>query len=229
MKKTKCILVASLAAIIWGQAQAIELNTHEKKFSYTLGVRMSKLLKAQGADKLEPEAFAAGVIDSINGTPPRLTQEQMAETLKVQQAAKQKAREVVGKAALANGQKFMQENKVRPGINTLESGLQYQEITAGTGDSPKDTDKVKVHYRGALIDGTQFDSSYDRGQPATFGIKGVIPGFSEALMLMKPGSKWKVFIPSELGYGTRGAGGSIGPNETLIFDLELLEVVKQGD
>jgi FKBP-type peptidyl-prolyl cis-trans isomerase FklB len=166
------------------------------------------------------------VTDAINGTSMQMTQEQMTESMKVQQAAKKKAREEAGKSALAEGQKFMQENKGKPGVVTLESGLQYQEITAGAGDSPKDADKVKVHYRGTLINGKQFDSSYDRGKPATFGVKGVIPGFSEALMLMKPGSKWRVFIPSELGYGARGAGGNIGPNETLIFDLELLEIVK---
>ncbi len=226
MKKTKLILVASLLAIMWGQSQAVELNSQEQKFSYTMGVRMSKMLQAQGMDKLDPAAFTAGMVDAINGAPMQLTQEQMTESMKAQQAAKQKTREEAGKAALAKGQKFMEENKGKPGVKTLESGLQYQEITAGAGESPKGTDKVKVHYRGTLIDGKQFDSSYDRGKPATFGVRGVIPGFSEALMLMKPGSKWKVFIPSKLGYGARGAGGNIGPNETLIFDLELLEVIK---
>mgnify|MGYP001812544079 FL=1 len=227
MKTTKQILVVSLLAIMGSQVQAVELSNHEQKFSYIMGVRMSKMLQAQGMDKLEPAAFAAGVTDAINGQPTRLTQEQMAEVMKAQQAAKRKAREEAGKAALAAGQQFMEENKAKPGVVTLESGLQYQEITAGAGDSPKETDKVKVHYRGKLINGKQFDSSYDRGQPATFGVKGVIPGFSEALMLMKPGSKWKVFIPSDLGYGARGAGSNIGPNETLVFDLELLEIVKQ--
>ena len=227
MKTTKQILVVSLLAIMGSQVQAVELSNHEQKFSYIMGVRMSKMLQAQGMDKLEPAAFAAGVTDAINGQPTQLTQEQMAEAMQAQQAAKQKAREEAGKAALAAGQQFMEENKAKPGVVTLESGLQYQEITAGAGDSPKETDKVKVHYRGKLINGKQFDSSYDRGQPATFGVKGVIPGFSEALMLMKPGSKWKVFIPSDLGYGARGAGSNIGPNETLVFDLELLEIVKQ--
>ena len=227
MKTTKPILVVSLLAIMCGQSQAVELSSHEQKFSYTMGVRMSKMLQAQGVDKLEPAAFAAGVADTVNGQPVQLTQEQMAEVMKAEKAAKQKAREEAGKAALAAGQKFMEENKGKPGVKSLESGLQYQEITAGAGDSPKETDKVKVHYRGTLINGKQFDSSYDRGQPATFGVKGVIPGFSEALMLMKPGGKWKVFIPSNLGYGERGAGSNIGPNETLIFDLELLEIVKE--
>ena len=226
MKKTKVIIVVSLLAVMWGTANAVELNTHEQKFSYTIGMRFSKLLQSQGVDKVDPAAFAAGVSDAINDQPSKLTQEQMAEVMKAQQEVKQKAREEAGKAALAKGQKFMEENKTKPGVKTLESGLQYQEITAGEGDSPTESDKVKVHYRGTLIDGKQFDSSYDRGQPATFGVKGVIPGFSEALMLMKPGAKWKVFIPSELGYGARGAGSNIGPNETLIFDLELLEVVK---
>mgnify|MGYP001816357705 CR=1 FL=1 len=227
MKTTTLILFVSLLTSMGGQVQAIELSSHEQKFSYIMGVRMSKMLQAQGLDELDPAAFAAGVTDVVNSQPTQLTPEQMADVMKAQQAAKQKAREEAGKAALAAGQKFMEENKAKPGVVTLESGLQYQEITAGAGDSPKETDKVKVHYRGKLVNGKQFDSSYDRGQPATFGVKGVSPGFSEALMLMKPGSKWKVFIPSDLGYGARGAGSNIGPNETLIFDLELLEIVKQ--
>lgn len=226
MKKTKLIVVVSLLAIIWGQAQAVDLSSQEQKYSYAMGVQLSKLLQRQGVGKLDSSAFSAGVADAINAAPMQLTQEQMSEAMKAQQLAKQKAREEAGNAAMANGKKFMEENKGKPGVTTLESGLQYQVITAGEGESPKDSEKVKVHYRGTLIDGKQFDSSYDRGKPAEFGVKGVIPGFSEALMLMKPGSKWKVFIPSELGYGARGAGGNIGPNETLIFDLELLEIVK---
>ena len=153
MKKTKPILVVSLLAIMWGQAQAVELNSHEEKFSYAMGVRLSKMLTAQGVDKLDPAAFAAGVADAINGQPTQLTPEQVAEVMKAQQAVKLAAREEAGKAALAEGQKFMEENKGKPGVKTLESGLQYQEITAGAGDSPKETDKVKVHYRGTLIDG----------------------------------------------------------------------------
>jgi len=226
VKKTKLIVIASLLVATWGQAQAVELSTQEQKASYTLGARMYKLLQSKGVDELDPTAFAAGLSDALKGGPLQLTPKQMAETMKARQMAKQKALEEAGKSALANGKKFMEENKSKPGVKVLDSGLQYQELTAGTGESPKETEKVKVHYRGTLIDGKQFDSSYDRGQPAEFGVKGVIPGFSEALMLMKPGSKWKVFIPSELGYGARGAGGSIGPNETLIFDLELLEVIK---
>ena len=122
------------------------------------------------------------------------------------------------------GKKFLEENKTKEGIVTLASGMQYQVITEGTGDSPTLESKVTTHYHGTLIDGTVFDSSVDRGQPASFPVNGVIPGWTEALQLMKVGSKWKLFIPSELAYGPNSPGGAIGPNATLIFDIELISI-----
>jgi len=128
---------------------------------------------------------------------------------------------------LKEGEAFLVENAKKEGVVTLESGLQYQVITPGTGNAPKATDKVTTHYRGTLIDGTEFDSSYKRGQPATFPVKGVIAGWTEALQLMKVGAKWQLFIPANLAYGKRGAGGKIGPNATLIFDIELISIVAE--
>jgi FKBP-type peptidyl-prolyl cis-trans isomerase FklB len=124
----------------------------------------------------------------------------------------------------AEGEKFLADNKKKEGIKTTASGLQYKVITAGTGKTPKATDTVKTHYRGTLINGTEFDSSYKRGEPAEFPVNGVIKGWTEALQLMKEGAKWQLFIPSELAYGERGAGRDIGPNSTLIFDIELISV-----
>ena len=151
----------------------------------------------------------------------------MSTAMKLHQEKLAKLRAEKGQAALAKGQAFLAENGKKPGIKTTESGLQYEVITEGKGESPKGEDKVMVHYRGTLVDGTQFDSSYDRGKPATFRMKGVILGFSEAISLMKAGGKSKAYIPSNLGYGERGAGSSIGPNETLIFEIELIEINPQ--
>ena len=127
------------------------------------------------------------------------------------------------------GETFLAENKKKEGVKTLPSGLQYKVITEGTGKMPKETDTVTTHYRGTLIDGTEFDSSHKRGQPATFAVKGVIKGWTEALQLMKEGSKWQLFIPSELAYGERGAGQTIGPYATLIFDIELISIQENAD
>ena len=127
---------------------------------------------------------------------------------------------------LEEGEKFLEENKKKEEVVTLESGLQYIVIKEGKGEHPKMTDEVETHYHGTFINGKVFDSSYDRGKSISFPVGGVIPGWTEALMLMKPGSKWKLFIPSELAYGTRGAGGVIGPNTTLIFDVELISIKK---
>jgi FKBP-type peptidyl-prolyl cis-trans isomerase FklB len=124
----------------------------------------------------------------------------------------------------ADGEKFLAENAKKEGVKTLPSGLQYREITPGKGKSPKDTDTVSTHYKGTLIDGTEFDSSYKRGEPVTFPVSGVIAGWTEALQLMKEGAKWQLFIPSNLAYGDRGAGREIGPNATLIFEVELISV-----
>ena len=136
-------------------------------------------------------------------------------------AAKQNAE---GGKNLKEGEAFLDENKKKEGVTTLPSGLQYKVLKSGAGKTPKATDKVTTHYRGTLIDGTVFDSSYDRGEPTTFPVGGVIRGWTEALQLMKEGDKWQLYVPAQLGYGERGAGGKIGPNTTLLFEIELLKV-----
>jgi len=225
MKKKRIVLMLA-AAVLAGQVQATELKTFDQRYSYTLGTRMAKMLKAQGIGELDGVAFGAAVADVVNGKPLQMTDEEMTEVLKLrsEKAAKQRAERAA--KALEKSKAFMAENGKKPGVTVLESGLQYQIIKPGKGEPPKMTDTVKVHYEGHTTDGKKFDSSYDRGKPAQFALKGVVKGFSEALTHMKPGAKWKVFIPPELGYGARGAGNIIGPNEALVFDLELIEIVK---
>ncbi|WP_419603432.1 FKBP-type peptidyl-prolyl cis-trans isomerase [Thiolapillus sp.] len=225
MKKKRIVLMLA-AAVLAGQVQATELKTFDQRYSYTLGTRMAKMLKAQGIGELDGVAFGAAVADVVNGKPLQMTDEEMTEVLKLrsEKAAKQRAERAA--KALEKSKAFMAENGKKPGVTALESGLQYQIIKPGKGEPPKMTDTVKVHYEGHTTDGKKFDGSYDRGKPAQFALKGVVKGFSEALTHMKPGAKWKVFIPPELGYGARGAGNIIGPNEALVFDLELIEIVK---
>lgn len=226
MKKTKLIVLGVVMGMFVGTLQAAELETQEQRYSYTMGVRLSKLLKSQGVNNLEAAAFSAAISDSINGKPLQMSEQEMTETIKEQQAIARKEREAKAAANLEKGKAFLATNATLEGVKVQESGLQYQVLQAGKGESPSKEDSVKVNYLGTLIDGTKFDSSYDRGQPATFALKGVVPGFSEAISLMKTGAKWRVFLPSDLAYGARGAGQTIGPNETLIFEIELLEVIK---
>lgn len=199
------------------------------RISYALGLSMGNNFRASGIQSINVEDFADGVAAVFYGSTPRMTydeakaeiQKYFGEMERKQQAEAAKMAEV-NKAA---GEKFLTENGKRAEVKTLPSGLQYEVITEGDGPTPKATDKVEVHYTGRLIDGTVFDSSVDRGQPATFGVTQVIPGWVEALQLMKAGSKWRLFIPSNLAYGPNGAGGVIGPNQTLIFEVELLKVL----
>ncbi len=225
MKKRKIVLLMAGVTMLAAPLGAAELKTPEQRFSYTLGVRMAKMLSAQGIDKLDGMAFGEAVADVINGNKLQLTEEQMTEALKWRSEQARKMREEKAAKALEKSKAFLAENAKKPGVKVLDSGVQYQVIREGSGKPPTLDDKVKVHYEGHTIDGKKFDSSYDRGEPATFALKGVVKGFSEALTHMKPGAKWKVYIPPELGYGKRGAGNVIGPNEVLTFDLELLEVL----
>jgi FKBP-type peptidyl-prolyl cis-trans isomerase FklB len=157
------------------------------------------------------------------------SQKLMTDLQKGLQAKAESKQKADGEKNAKEGKAFLEENAKKKDIVKLPSGMQYKELTAGKGDSPKATDTVKTHYRGTLINGTEFDSSYKRGQPATFPVNGVIKGWTEALQLMKPGAKWQLFIPSELAYGEGGAGESIGPNSTLIFEVELLSIEKKEE
>ncbi|MER2998265.1 FKBP-type peptidyl-prolyl cis-trans isomerase [Pontibacter populi] len=197
--------------------------TLEEKISYIIGRDMAGNLKKQGID-VNPDAFIKGMKEAIEGKPSTLSQAEVQEAmmqLQQEMGAKQGAAGAENQQA---GEAFLAENKNKEGVKTLPSGLQYEVLNEGTGKSPSASDKVTTHYHGTLIDGTVFDSSYERGQPATFPVNGVIAGWTEALQLMKEGAKWRLYIPSALAYGSQGAGDVIGPNTTLIFDVELISV-----
>lgn len=221
----KPLLAAALvAALLTSTSCADDKMDQHEAYSYTMGIRLAELLKAQGIKNLDVDAFAEAIEDMQEGEEPKLTQEQMSAAILAQ---KEKDEAEANKNANANtksGAEFLAVNAKKEGVLTLPSGLQYKVIEKGEGASPKSDSKVKVHYRGTLIDGTEFDSSYARNQPAVFPLGGVIPGFSEALSIMKTGSKWEVYIPGDLAYGNRAVGKHIGPNETLIFELHLLEI-----
>lgn len=208
------------------------MGNNEKQFdriSYALGLSMGNNFRASGIEKIDVQDFADGVAAVFDGLAPKMSyDEAKAEIQKYFQAMEEKQREAAAKMGEVNakaGEAFLAENGKRVEVKTTPSGLQYEVLTEGDGPMPTAEDQVEVHYTGKLIDGTVFDSSVDRGQPATFGVTQVIPGWVEALQLMKAGSKWRLFIPSQLAYGPNGAGGVIGPNQTLIFDVELLKVI----
>jgi FKBP-type peptidyl-prolyl cis-trans isomerase len=201
--------------------------TPKDKTSYAIGVQVAMSLKSQGID-VDPAMVASGFSDALSGGKLLMTEEDLGATLNaLQQQIKQKQAELLSKMADDNkkaGDTFFAENAKKEGVVTLPSGLQYKILQAGQGSKPVASDTVSCNYRGTLIDGTEFDSSLASGKPATFQINGVIPGFKEVLQLMPVGSKWQVFIPSALAYGPGGAGNVIGPNATLIFEIELLSI-----
>lgn len=208
--------------------QNASLESDDQKASYGIGLNVGQQL-ADTRDRLDREAFLRGVDDAIQGTDPAIPREDLQPILQAFgqeiQAAAQEARAAEGEENIAEGEEFLAENAAREEVTVTESGLQYEVLEEGTGATPTEEDQVRVHYRGTLIDGTEFDSSYG-GEPRTFGAGGLIPGFSEALLMMSEGAHWKVAIPSSLGYGPSGSGPAIGPNETLIFEIELIEVVE---
>lgn len=205
-----------------------DMKSQIDSISYLIGYNIGENIKAQGIDDLKPEILASAIADVMkdNPSPLDMTAGQMVieRYMMEKQNQEMKKRESKGVENLAKGEKFLEENKTKPGVITTESGLQYEILTEGNGESPKETDIVETHYTGTLIDGKVFDSSVQRGQPVRFPVNGVIPGWTEALLLMKPGAKWKLYLPSRLAYGERGAGNDIGPNEVLIFEVELLSV-----
>lgn len=198
-----------------------------QKVSYIIGLDIGRNLANQGI-AIEADALATGVADALNDAAPKMTDSEMQAVMmafQTEMEAKQaKENAAVGDKNVADGKAFLEINRMKEGVVTLASGLQYREVKAGNGKSPKAADRVTTHYKGTLLDGTVFDSSYDRGEPATFPVNGVIAGWTEALQLMKEGSVWELFIPAQLAYGTRGAGAKIGPNATLIFTVELINV-----
>lgn len=206
-------------------------NNNLDRISYALGLSMGNNFRASGIQELNVGDFADGVAAVFNGSQPKMTyDEAKAEIQKFFSAMEEKQRAEASKMAEVNereGKEYLEKNGKRPEVKPLPSGLQYEVLKEGTGISPEAKDQVEVHYTGTLLDGTKFDSSVDRGVPATFGVTQVIPGWVEALQLMREGDKWRLFIPSQLAYGPSGTpGGPIGPNQTLLFDVELLKVYK---
>ena len=201
------------------------------KLSYALGMSMGHNFKGTGIKTLNSADFAAGVASVYDGVKPEMTFDEakriVNEYFAKLEAEMQAEAAKQGEVNRKNGEAFLTENAKREGIKVTESGLQYEVLESGKGDSPKASDNVEVHYTGKLIDGTVFDSSVERGVPASFGVTQVIPGWVEALQLMHEGDKWRLYIPSDLAYGPNGADGVIGPNMTLIFDVELLRVIKK--
>ncbi len=228
--RLRCFAAAA-ALLLAGQASAGEapnLADQKDKISYAIGMDIGNNLKRQSIE-VDPDLLARGVKDAMAGDNTLLSGDEAREALiGLQKELLAKNQERMKQAAEKNkkeGETFLAENGKKEGVVTLASGLQYKVLQTGTGPSPKDTDTVETHYRGTLIDGTEFDSSYKRGQSVVFPVNGVIAGWTEALQIMKVGDKWQLFVPPELAYGERGAG-PIGPNSTLIFDVELVAIKK---
>ena len=219
------IFVTSI--FLWAtNTTAAEFKTSKQKYSYAIGFQIGNGLKRDNAD-VDIEAIKQGIADVLAGAKTKVSMEDMQAAVMEMQTKQNEARQAKGSKAKKAGEDFLAANKKKKGVKSLKSGIQYKVVKKGKGDKPAASDSVVAHYKGTLIDGTEFDSSYKRGQPATFAIGQVIKGWQEVLPLMPKGSKWQVFIPSDLAYGERGAGANIGPNETLIFDIELLDVKKK--
>jgi FKBP-type peptidyl-prolyl cis-trans isomerase FklB len=223
--KLRLIIILSFLFLV-SQVNAQEnpvLKNQKDKMSYIIGMDIGNNLKKQSID-VNPNILARGVKDALAGGKPLLTEQEIREAMTGFQKEMMAKREVVAKKNKEQGEAFLAENKKKEGVKTLPSGLEYKVIKAGTGKKPRLSDTVTVNYRGTLIDGTEFDSSFRRGQPVTFQVSGVIPGWTEALQLMEEGAKWQLIIPSSLAYGEQGRGSVIGPNATLIFELELISI-----
>ena len=228
MKSQWMSVLCVVAFAVSIQAADKELLKDQKdKVSYSYGLRYGSNFKLQGIE-IDPEIFAKGMKDALAGGGTLVTEKEARDIITAHQkemrAQQEEKNKIIGAKNKQEGEAFLAENAKKEGVKTLPSGVQYQVLTQGTGPTPKTNDTVVTQYRGTLIDGTEFDSSYKRGEPYTTPVNFVIKGWSEALQLMKVGSKWKVYIPSHLAYGERGYGRQIGPNATLIFEVELLSI-----
>lgn len=213
-------------------AEKMSLKTEKEKLSYTIGVDAGSNLRKLSVD-VDAAILLQGLKDALSGSALLLTDEEMLavkNAFRQQMMAKQaEEAKKLGEKNKKEGETFLEENKKKEGVKTLPSGLQYKVLVEGTGKSPKATETVTVNYRGTFVDGKEFDSSYKRGQPATFPVNGVIAGWTEALQLMKEGAKWQIVIPANLAYGEKGAGNLIGPDATLIFEVELISIKPAGE
>ncbi len=221
------------AVMLTGSVQSMadeELTTLTDRVSYIFGYNLGSRFGQDQVD-LNIDVFAEAMKAAKNGKAPAMTEAEMQQVMtqfqELQQAKMAQAQKAMAEANLQAGETFLAENAKKDGVKTTSSGLQYKVLTQGSGAKPTQSDKVSVHYSGTLIDGTEFDSSYRRGEPAAFGVTQVIPGWTEALMMMPEGSKWEIYVPSQLAYGVGGSGPKIGPNSTLIFEIELLKASVQ--
>jgi FKBP-type peptidyl-prolyl cis-trans isomerase FklB len=203
----------------------IQLETQQAQASYGIGLQIGQQLQSSGLKDLDAQALAAGINDVLAGNPPAVSLEVLHNALRTMHEEAEKQRQSQAQAAAQAGKDYLANNLTQDGVKSTESGLQYKVIKQGEGKLASATDRVRVHYTGRLIDGTVFDSSVERGQPAEFPVNGVIAGWIEALQLMPVGSKWELYIPQELAYGEHGAGSSIPPYSALIFEVELLDIV----
>ncbi|MDX9873985.1 MAG: FKBP-type peptidyl-prolyl cis-trans isomerase [Spongiibacteraceae bacterium] len=231
----RVLLVAAVAAVVAGcneQQQEVELQTEEQKVSYGMGLNLGARIQEEFA--LDVDAFALGMRHAVEGGERRMSDEEIAaavQSFQEKQMAKLEAEfQQQSDANKAQSEEYLAANAAKEGVVTTDSGLQYRVIEQGEGAVPTIDDMVQVHYRGTLVDGTEFDSSYQRGEPVSFPVAGVIPGWTEALQIMPVGSKWELVIPSDLAYGPGGTGGVIGPNAALVFEVELLDIIRaDGD
>ena len=223
MKRFMIIAAALSVALTAPGENKPQLKDLKDKVSYSIGLDLGFNFKKQNLE-LNPDALLAGVKDAQSGKQPLLNENEVKETMTALTKQIEDKQKALAEQNVKDGEKFLAENKKKEGVKTTASGLQYKVIKEGTGPQPKLTDSVVANYRGTLINGTEFDSSYKRGQPATFPLTGVIKGWTEALQLMKVGSKYQLFIPANLAYGDRGMGPDLGPNSTLIFEVELVGI-----
>ncbi len=222
-KRFLCMLLCLPCLSAHGEGTSLETDT--ERYSYAIGINFAQSLMRQGAP-LDADAIYMAIRDALAGSEPRLSAEAMTAALRSEaQKAGERKREMAA-TNLRAGEQFMAQNKTKTGVTTLPNGIQYEVLRKGNGAQPTASDTVKVHYAGSLIDGREFDSSKRRGEPATLGVDGVIRGWQEVLPLMRVGSRWLVTIPPDLAYGVNGAGAAIGPNETLVFEIELLDIIK---
>ncbi len=223
--KLKTLLAVPFALTLPMLSHASELETEQQKLSYIFGIQVGQGLVAEGVD-VEIDAFSAGIADMLEGNEPKIDMETAQKLAAAYREKKQEEHAKQAQLKQQEGNAFLAENAKAEDVHVTATGLQYKVIEEGSGKSPTAEDKVVAHYKGTLVDGTVFDSSYERDEPATFPVSGVIPGWQEALPLMKEGGKWQIVVPAKLAYGQRGAGKLIGPNETLIFDIELISVAQ---
>lgn len=224
--KNSLFFILSLALALPAHALDAAALSVPERYSYAMGVRLGQLLKAQGVAELDSRAFAAAIDDVLAGRPLRLSEAEMQQAVREQQQAFVEQRAQRAQANLEAGNDFLVANARQSDVRVLPSGVQYRVLESGSGERPAPDDSVRVHYHGTLLDGSVFDSSIERGEPAEFPLAGVIPGFRAALSEMRVGDRWQVFIPSNQAYGERGAGSEIGPNQTLVFEIQLLDILR---